>query len=195
MICCGENRPPAPTIAAGRTASAIESTPHSPQPVGPAMCRRRSLQPRRPGARRATSAARCRRRAATISKLLDLAGACDHAFGEAEADREVLEIARRRHHHRIGAAVVADRDRRLLGDGARAVAACRPLRQTVLATVWTGSAASSTPRLRPACDPARAAAPARHSPSATPTGRSTATPAPRSPCIPGSWSPSRNSRW
>ena len=34
---------PSATIAAGRTASAIDSIPQMPQPVGPAICRRRSL--------------------------------------------------------------------------------------------------------------------------------------------------------
>src|SRR6266700_4117408 len=36
------------------------------------------------------------------------------AFAEAEADRKVLEIMRRRHHHGIGAAIIGQRDRRLL---------------------------------------------------------------------------------
>ena len=39
-------------------------------------------------------------------------------FGQAEADGEVLEILRGRHHHRIGGGVVREGDRGLLGDGA-----------------------------------------------------------------------------
>ena len=42
----------------------------------------------------------------------------DHSFGQAEADGEVLEILRGRHHHRIGGGVVREGDRGLLGDGA-----------------------------------------------------------------------------
>ena len=45
----------------------------------------------------------------------------DDAFGEAEAEREILEVLRRRHHHRIGAAVVGEGDGGLLGDDALAV--------------------------------------------------------------------------
>ena len=43
MISRGENDRPLATMAAGRMASAIELMPQMPQPVGPAMCRRRSL--------------------------------------------------------------------------------------------------------------------------------------------------------
>ena len=42
----------------------------------------------------------------------------DHAFGEAEADGEILEVLRRRHHHRVGRGVEGEGDRRLLRDGA-----------------------------------------------------------------------------
>jgi hypothetical protein len=51
---------------------------------------------------------------------LDIIRRRDDAFGEAEPDGKVFEIARRRHHHRMGDAVVGQRDCRLFGDGALA---------------------------------------------------------------------------
>src|SRR5579883_1917082 len=43
MISAWVTCPPKGTMAAGRSACAMESTPHRPQPVGPAICRRRAL--------------------------------------------------------------------------------------------------------------------------------------------------------
>ena len=45
----------------------------------------------------------------------------DHALGQAEAYGEVLEVLRRRHHHRVGSGVEGEGDRSLLGDRARAL--------------------------------------------------------------------------
>ena len=52
--------------------------------------------------------------------VVDLVRPRDDAFRQAEADGEILEIVRRRHHHRIGEAVVGERDRGFLGDRALA---------------------------------------------------------------------------
>ena len=53
---------------------------------------------------------------------VDLVGRRDDAFGEAEAEREILQILRRRHHHGVGAAVIGEGDGGLLRDHAFAVA-------------------------------------------------------------------------
>jgi hypothetical protein len=45
----------------------------------------------------------------------------NNAFGEAEAEREILQILRRRHHHGIGAAIIGEGDRDLLGNDSLAV--------------------------------------------------------------------------
>src|ERR1700738_3082400 len=50
---------------------------------------------------------------------LNVAGAIDDAFVQAEAEREVLEIQRCRHHHGVGAAIVCQGDRRLFRDRTR----------------------------------------------------------------------------
>lgn len=47
-------------------------------------------------------------------------GARDYAFGEAEAQREIVEIGWGGHHHRVRAAVIDDRDRHFFGDDALA---------------------------------------------------------------------------
>jgi hypothetical protein len=52
-------------------------------------------------------------------KTADLARTLHDAFGERKADAEILQIGRRRHHHRMGRSVVAERDRGLFGDEAR----------------------------------------------------------------------------
>jgi hypothetical protein len=51
-------------------------------------------------------------------ELADVGGGSDEAFGEAEAERKVLEILRRCHHHRIGTAIIAQRDGGFLGNDA-----------------------------------------------------------------------------
>ena len=43
-------------------------------------------------------------------ELADVGGRSDDAFGKAEAERKIVEILRRRHHDRIGAAVIAESD-------------------------------------------------------------------------------------
>ncbi len=52
--------------------------------------------------------------------LTDVGQGRNKTFGEAEAECKILEILRRRHHHRVGAAVVAEGDRGLFGDDALA---------------------------------------------------------------------------
>ena len=54
---------------------------------------------------------------------LDLRRVGDEAFGDAEAEREVLQVARRGQQHGMGRAVVAQGDGGFLGEAARAVAA------------------------------------------------------------------------
>src|SRR5260370_24608767 len=58
----------------------------------------------------------------------DLVGELDDTFAQAEADREIAQVLRRAHHHRIGAAVVGQGDRGLFGNGTRtfAEADCAP---------------------------------------------------------------------
>ncbi len=51
---------------------------------------------------------------------LDVGRRMRDAFGDGKADGEILKIARRAHHHRIGEAVIAQRQRRLLGHVAAA---------------------------------------------------------------------------
>ena len=70
----------------------------------------------------------------------DLVGGRDDAFGQAEAEGEVLEVLRRRHHHGVGAAVVGEGDRGLLRDRALAVGEARRRRQAVRATRSIGGA-------------------------------------------------------
>jgi hypothetical protein len=53
-------------------------------------------------------------------KVLDLIRRRDDPLRQAEADREVLEIRGRRHHHGMSGPIVGEGDRGLLGDGARA---------------------------------------------------------------------------
>ena len=108
-------------------------------------------------------------------------------------DGEVLQVGRRRQHHRVGAAVIGERDRGLFRDRPARRASPRSPRQAVRATLRTGSRQSVTSPARPRCGGSSPSA--RDTPSAIRSDRSTATPAPRSPCIPGSSSPSRNSRW
>src|SRR5215813_12346063 len=57
---------------------------------------------------------------------LDLIRRANDALGQREADREILEILRRRHHHRVSAAVIGERDGGLLGN--HALARCRAVR-------------------------------------------------------------------
>ena len=53
---------------------------------------------------------------------VDISRGLHYAFAEAEADRKILQILRRAHHHRIGAAVIGQRQRGFLGNGARVLA-------------------------------------------------------------------------
>src|SRR5882757_2837276 len=59
---------------------------------------------------------------------VDIGRRVDDAFAQAEAEREVLQILRCRHHYGIGAAVIGDRYRGLLWNRttARARSACPP---------------------------------------------------------------------
>ena len=127
-------------------------------------------------------------------ELADIRRRSDKAFGEAEAERKILEVLRRRHHHRIGAALIGEGDGGLLGDDALAVGRALAAPDRAL-DGHRRLAHAATPRPRPSPRCAGSCARVRRIAPATPSGRSTATPGPRSPCIRGSWSPSRNTRW
>ena len=91
-------------------------------------------------------------------ELGDVARRRDAAFGQAEADGEVLEVGRARHHHRVGGAVVDQRDRRLLRT-VRSTGVPRPRRgRAVAATRASGPVRTSRTRLFAASDPAAARA-------------------------------------
>ena len=120
---------------------------------------------------------------------LDFVDRRHDAFGQAEAERKVFEILRRRHHHGVGAAVIGERDRRLLRDRALAGSAAVPLPGDALHP-FERRRHAFTPRLPEArYGGSRARTP--RIPPASATARSTAKSAPPSPCIPGNWSPSR----
>ena len=59
----------------------------------------------------------------------------DDALGQGKAEREILEVPRRRHHHRIGAAVIGQGDGGFLRNNALAVG------EAVLAPADAGDAA------------------------------------------------------
>ena len=125
-------------VGSGRIASSRLSMPQRPQPVGPARCRRRSRERRRarlgePHAQLDAGLDARRSRAGRISVRRG-----DDAFGQAEADREILEVARRRHHHRVGRAVVDEGDGGLLRRSMRSPSVDAPARRQV------GATASST---------------------------------------------------
>ena len=75
--------------------------------------------------------------------VVDLRGALDDAFGQAETEREILEVRRRHHHHDVREAVVAERDRRFERD--RVARGTRPApgssRQRVTGTLSQHSSA------------------------------------------------------
>ena len=52
----------------------------------------------------------------------DIFSGLHDAFAEAEADGEIPEVPGRPHHHRIGAAIIGQRQRGFFRDGARALA-------------------------------------------------------------------------
>ena len=190
-----ERAPPADDARPAARLRRSTSMPQMPQPVGPGDMAPPLAEPIGAAVGRATSAARCRRRARRCRACSISSGDRDDAFAEAEADREILEIARRPHHHGIGAAIVGQRDRASLPGSRAAPSLTPPSRQICRCDAsrpdraWPYSAASA------GGDAAANGAPARHRPSASRSGRWTAIPAPPSPCIPGSWWPSRNSRW
>lgn len=81
---------------------------------------------------------------------LDFVGQGDDAFSQREAQREILEISRARHHHRMGGASKGERHRRLLrhhsvgrGRAAGAVRQPRGLRRRFAARGQDYSAACS----------------------------------------------------
>src|SRR5690242_6053383 len=53
-------------------------------------------------------------------EILDLARILDNALGDAEADCEILEIGRGRHHHGEAQSIISERDSSFLGNGALA---------------------------------------------------------------------------
>ena len=70
----------------------------------------------------------------------------DDAFVEAEADGEILQVGRRRHHHGIGRAVVCQGDRCFLGNGTLCLRRPRPApRRCGDATSWSRQAHSAAP--------------------------------------------------
>ena len=127
-------------------------------------------------------------------ETVDLVGGLHDAFAEAEADGEIAQILRRAHHDGVGAAIIGQRDCGLFRN--RTACPGRRRRRARPAGQPCGrDRASLTPRLPRPGRSAASGGPARHRLFASRTGRSTARSAPPSPCIPGSWSPSRNSRW
>ena len=85
--------------------------PHSPQPVGPGEI----PPPLAQGGRARLGEPHAQFDAGIMLddvELTDIGRRRNQAFGEAEAERKVFEIVRRRHHHRIGAAVIGEGDRR-----------------------------------------------------------------------------------
>ena len=175
MISRGENERPLGTIAAGRTASAIESMPQMPQPVGPAICRRRSLSEFGLGRRQPHPQLDAVVEFDDIERV-DLVRRLHDAFAEAEADREIPQVLRRAHHHGVGAAIIGQRQRGLLRDQARAFAEA-----AVAPDLPIDCADRIVHPLTPRLPPARCGAndgPARHRPSASRTDRSTARSAP-----------------
>ena len=186
---------PCGTIAAGRTASAIdfdaaEAAAGRAGDMPPPL-----VQPRPPSRCASHMRSSMPSSCSTISRDSISSGDWTMPSVRLKPTAKSSQILRRRHHHGVGAAVVGQRDRGLLRDRraspALSAAVAPDLRDRLCGPdrAFAYSAAST---------PARCGAtggPARHSPSASRSGRSTARPAPPSPCIPGSWSPSRNSRW
>ena len=160
-------------------------------------CRRRAVSAAARGSAshmRSSMPASC----STTSSCADLVRRGDDALGQAEADGEILEIVRRRHHHRIGRAVIGEGDGGLLRRS-RARRSVAPRRAPDRARRRDGAAGGAHRRLLRGLD-GRGDAPALARQVVVlflPLGRAVraASPAPPSPCIPGSWSPSRKSRW
>ena len=96
--------------------------PQRPQPVGPAICRRRSLKLDRALDCASHIRSSMPSSSGTMSSESISSGRLDDAFAEAEADREIFEILRRAHHHGIGAAIIGQRQRGLFRNRALAVA-------------------------------------------------------------------------
>ena len=139
--------------------------------------------------------------------IADGRGIADEAFRQRKADGEILEIGRRRHHHRGRDGVMHDRNwhflrhlpdqRRLAAIGAIETALGRPRRRGLGRPNRVGPCRHIVTPLRQAASMQRACARSRAAPIRPATRRAgwTGSPGPRSPCIPGSWSPSRNVRW
>ena len=132
--CRGRKRVQRPhDVAGAEGASAFVHARHRPHRFGEALDAAQAAAGRpgqvpppfgervRRAARRATCAARCR--AVVADRLLDdvefsdVVRRADDAFGEAEADGEILKVLRRRHHDGVSAAVIGEGDRRLLRNG------------------------------------------------------------------------------
>ena len=190
---CGERSGRRPRSRRARIASASDSMPHRPQPVGPAICAPPFSAMRSAVAAQATCAARCRRRARSTSSW-DLAGVAMMPSVRLKPTAKSSRSLRRRHHHRVGAAVIGSATG-VSSATRRAPPAICAVRARRVRSTLRPARASSLRGFDGGQDTARLGAPARHSPPASRSGRWTATPAPPSPCIRGSWSPSRNSRW
>ena len=98
--------------------------PQRPQPTGPQH--RAATLAKRLGARVRNPEPRLDA-AVDLQRLdaLDLGEAFDDPLAQREARREILDVRRARHHHRLGGAVHGDGDRRLLGQRAGDLPAAR----------------------------------------------------------------------
>ena len=100
--------------------------PHNPHPVGPAICRRRSLQAisfwfTEPHPQFDTVIE------THDVQRIDISGRADDTLAQAEADRKILQIVGCRHHYRIGPAIIRKRYRGLFRDRTTAEARDRLL--------------------------------------------------------------------
>lgn len=118
--------------------------------------------------------------------VVDIAGARNNPFGEAEADRQVLQMRRGGEHHRMGDPLVDEGDRRLFDDR------FLPRRPRAEATPRNGRTTRQPPSRPPGGAPTRALASSASSIMSPPTSAAsapgpTSTPAPCSAdCIRGS---------
>jgi len=103
------------TRDSGRTASSRLSMPHSPQAGGSGQMPSPVTQTWRRAVRLSHICNSMPASCSTMSSCRMSAGEGNQAFGEAEAESKVFQILRRRHHHRIGAAVVGKSDCGLFG--------------------------------------------------------------------------------
>ena len=111
-----------------------------------------------------------RARASTTSSSSISRRSCDDAFGQAEAEGEVLEVGRRRHHHRMGRAVIAEARPRVSSGIARTPCAHRVAAERGARDARTGGGSCGSLRRRHGRDAAATARRARRTPPATRVG-------------------------